>query len=121
MHRRDLGARREQRDVDAAEIEAVEVLDLEDMVLAVGDLAARRALGGDRGHVPCGSPALGEDVQHLTADIAGGAHHRYLKAHEPVSGERRFALIRHDLRRGARNDKGAVERTAGEPRLPART
>ena len=45
--RRHLGAGRGQHDIDAAEIVGVEVLDLEDVVLAKRNLLAERARGGE--------------------------------------------------------------------------
>ena len=89
VHGRDLGARREQRDVDAAKVEFVEVLDLEDRILAERHLAAGRALGGHGMDLGGGKGTLGEDAQHLASDRAGGADHRYFVRHGCCSGRRR--------------------------------
>ena len=80
-HRRHLGARRRKDDVDAAEIESVEALDLEDVVLAERDLRADRARRGQCDDIVGGKFALGERGQHLASDIAGRADHRYLETH----------------------------------------
>ena len=84
--RRHLGARREQHDVDALEVERVEVLHLEDVVLAERHLAADRARRGDGATTSStGKLALGEDGQDLAADIAGRADHRYLERHNRIT------------------------------------
>src|SRR5262245_7469793 len=57
--------------------------DLERRV-AERDLGALAAARGDRHHLVGGEFALGKDVQHLAAHIAGGAYDRDLEAHRHV-------------------------------------
>ena len=56
-------------------------LDLEDVVLAEGDLLADRARRGQRDDIVGREIALGERGQHLASDIAGRADHRYFETH----------------------------------------
>ena len=56
-------------------------LDLQDVVLAERNLAAGRARRGDGMHLGDREFPLGENAQHLAADIAGGADHRDLERH----------------------------------------
>ena len=76
---RNGAARGHQADIDGAEIEMLERLALERLV-AERDLDADRAGRGQRYDFRYGEAALGEDGEHFTADIAGGADHRDLKA-----------------------------------------
>ena len=62
----DGGARRHQGEVDAAEIEILEVAAFEALV-AVGHLDAHRPARGDGEHLVGGKFPLGEDVEHLPA------------------------------------------------------
>ena len=48
--------------------------------VAERDLAADRGGGGERDHFGDREPALGEDREHLVADIAGCADDRDLEA-----------------------------------------
>ena len=80
-HRRHLGAGRGQNDIDTAEIIGVEALDLEDIVLAEGNLLADRARRGQCHDIVGGKIALGEGGQDLASDIAGRADHGYFKTH----------------------------------------
>jgi hypothetical protein len=58
----------------------VERLALE-RIVAVGHLDAHALARGERDHLVGGKPPLGEDIEHLAAHIAGGAHDRDLKTH----------------------------------------
>ena len=49
-------------------------------LVAERDLAADRGGGGERDNFRDGEAALGEDREHLAADIAGGAGDRDLEA-----------------------------------------
>ena len=82
---RHLGAGRGKHDVDPAEIVGVETLDLEDVILAEGDLAADRARRGQSHHIIGRKLALGEGGQDLAPDIAGRADHRYPETHLETS------------------------------------
>ena len=85
LGRIDLGrlrARGEQRDVPAGEVEMLDVLDLEHAArVAELDLAAGRAGRSDRRDLVAGELALGEDVEHFTADIARRADDDYPITH----------------------------------------
>ncbi len=59
-----------------------ELLDVEHIVLAERHLTADRARRGERDDLVAGELALGQRRQHLAPDIAGGADHRYLEAHD---------------------------------------
>ena len=77
----DGGARRHQREIDAAEVELLEVAALEPLV-AEGDFDAHRAARGEGEHLVGGELALGQDIEHLAPDIAGGADDCDLVTHE---------------------------------------
>ena len=64
-------ARAHHGEIDAAEIEVLEVLALQHLV-AEAQLAPDRARGGQRNDLAHRKLAFGEDVEHLTADIARG-------------------------------------------------
>ena len=65
-------ARRHQGEVDAAEVEILEVAAFEALI-AEGHLDAHRPARGDGEHLVGGKLPLGEDIEHLPADIAGGS------------------------------------------------
>ncbi len=108
MDRRDLGARREQRDVDALEIEGVEIAHLEHRVVAERDLAADRARRGDGMDLGGRKLAFGENTQHLAADIAGGADHRDLESHRLTLHLRLRRECAADLRCHCPDDKSRM-------------
>ena len=53
-------------------------------LVAEGNLGADRARGRQRDHFPDREGALGQNVQHLAAHIAGGADDRDLETHGDV-------------------------------------
>ena len=79
----DGGARRHQGKVDAAEIEILEVAAFQPMV-AERHLDAHRPARGDGEHLVGGKLPLGEDIEHLPADIAGGSNDSDLVTHNPL-------------------------------------
>ena len=58
----------------------VERLALERLV-AIRDLNAHALARRERDHLVGGKTPLGEDIEHLAAYVAGGAHDRDLKTH----------------------------------------
>ena len=107
MHRRDLGPRREQRDIDAPEIEGIEIADLQDIVLAIGDLHPGRAGGGHRDHFLDRKLALRQGLQHLAADIARRTHNRHSVAHLFISLSGRCFTPGSDCRQHLQTKKAA--------------
>ena len=65
-------ARRHQREIDAAKVELLEVAAFQPLV-AERDLDAHRPPRGDGEDLVGRELALGQDVEHLAPDIAGGA------------------------------------------------
>ena len=74
-------ARRHQAEIDTAEIELFEIAALKRLV-AIGDIDTHRAARGEGENLIGGKFAFGEDIEHLAADIAGGAHDSKLVTHE---------------------------------------
>ena len=90
---RHRAARRHQADVGRREVVVLERLALEDAI-AERDLLADRARRRQRDDFGDGETALGENLEHLAADIAGGARHRDLEAlHEKRSFRSRLPPI----------------------------
>ena len=59
--------------------------------VAVGDLDALAFARGDRDHLVGGKAPLGQDIEHLAANVAGGAYDGDLEAHAEVSRLRKAA------------------------------
>ncbi|MCY1298559.1 hypothetical protein D9M70_480500 [compost metagenome] len=78
---RNSAAGRHQADIGIGKIVVFEVPDLEGLV-AKGNFRALGAGGSKRDHFIRGKAAFGKDVQHLPADIAGGACDCNLETHD---------------------------------------
>ena len=77
---RDRAACRHQADVGAGEIVIFERF-ADERPVAEGHVRADRARRGERDDFIGGKPPLGEDIEHFTPDIAGGADDGDLETH----------------------------------------
>ena len=78
------GAGRHQGEVHAAKVEILEILAFQ-AIVAVGDLDTHRPARGDGEHLVGGEFPLGQDIEHLPPDIAGGADNGDFVAHDSRS------------------------------------
>ena len=97
---RHRAARRHQADVDVGEIVVLERFDLQGAV-AIGDFDAHAAARGQRHDLVGRKFALGQNVEHLAPDIAGGADHCDLVTHRSLSGEKCLPAARGGKGRGS--------------------
>ena len=77
-------ARAHQHEIDAGEIEGLEVFALQRLV-AVADFDADRAARGERDHFVSRKQPLFQNGQHFPAHISRGADDGYAQTHESIS------------------------------------
>ena len=97
---------------------SVEVLDLEQLLVAERDLRARRLLGGQRHDLVDRELALGQGLAASRADGAGGADDRDLVAHDggPLSGGARHVG---DAGRGGKGATPVRDAAHSKPQGPS--